>query len=87
VLETDLKCRGMVIEADTSFPGWEATIDGKPSQLYEAYGFLRGIVIEAGTHRVEMRYRPKSVYWGVSLTALGLFGAFILTAIGQRKRL
>jgi uncharacterized membrane protein YfhO len=87
VLETDLKCRGMVIEADTFFPGWEATIDGKPSQLYEAYGFLRGVVVEAGTHRIEMRYRPKSVYWGASLTALGLFGAFILTAIGQRKRL
>jgi hypothetical protein len=86
VLEADLKCRGMLIEADTFFPGWVAIIDGKPSRLYEAYGFLRGVVVEAGTHRIEIQYQPKSVYWGASLTALGLFGAFVLTTIGKRQR-
>ena len=86
VLEADLKCRGMLIEADTFFPGWLATIDGKPARLYEAYGFLRGVVVEAGRHRIEMRYRPKSVYWGASLTALGLIAACALTAIGKSQR-
>ncbi len=80
VLEADLKCRGMVIEGDTFYPGWVATVDGKPSPLYEAFGFLRGVVVEAGSHRIEMRYRPKSVYWGAALTALGLLGSAVLTA-------
>ena len=78
-LQADLKCRGMVIEADSFFPDWVATVDGKPSPLYNADGFLRGVVVEAGSHRIEMRYRPKSVYWGAAFTALGLLGAFALT--------
>ena len=71
----------MVIDADTYFPGWVATVDGQPAPVYEAYGFLRGVVVEAGAHRIEMRYRPKSVYWGAALTALGLFGASLLAAV------
>jgi uncharacterized membrane protein YfhO len=80
VLEANLKCRGMVIDSDTFFPGWTATIDGKSAPLYEAYGFLRGVVVEAGAHRIEMRYRPQSVYWGGAFTALGLAGAATLAA-------
>jgi len=81
LLDADLKCRGMVIDSDTFFPGWEATVDGKPAPVYEAYGFLRGVVVEAGRHKIEMRYRPKSVYWGAALTALGLLGAAALAAV------
>jgi hypothetical protein len=86
-LQADLKCRGMVIEADAFSPDWVATVDGKPSPLYNAYGFLRGVVVESGSHRIEMRYRPKSVYWGAALTVLGLLGAFALTVINPAKAL
>jgi hypothetical protein len=81
LLEADLKCRGMVIDSDTFFPGWVATVDGQPAPIYEAYGFLRGVVVEPGPHRVEMRYRPMTVYWGAAFTALGLLGATALTAV------
>jgi hypothetical protein len=74
-LEADLKCRGMVIEGDAFDPDWVATIDGKPVPIYEAYGFLRGVVVESGVHHIEMRYRPKSVYWGAAFTVAGLLGA------------
>jgi uncharacterized membrane protein YfhO len=80
-LEVNLKCRGMVIFSDTYFPGWQATVDGEPATLYEAYGFLRGVVAGAGPHRIEMRYRPKSVYWGASLGIFGLLGACLLTRL------
>jgi uncharacterized membrane protein YfhO len=81
VIEANLSCRGMVIDSDTFFPGWEARVDGQPAAIYEAYGFLRGIVAEAGQHRIELRYRPKSVYWAAGLTALGLLGAGLLAAL------
>jgi uncharacterized membrane protein YfhO len=71
----------MVIEADPFSPDWVASVDGKPSAIYNAFGFLRGVVVEAGSHRIEMRYRPKSVYWGAAVSALGLIGAVILRAI------
>jgi uncharacterized membrane protein YfhO len=82
VLEANLKCSGMVIEADAYSPDWVATVDGKPTPLFEVNGSLRGIVLEAGSHRIEMRYRPKSVYWGAALTALGLLGAGLTTRAG-----
>ena len=81
LIEANLKCRGMVIDSDTFYPGWVATVDGQPAAVYEAYGFLRGVVVEAGPHRIELRYRPKSVYWGAALTALGLVGAAALTLL------
>ena len=64
VVEALMRCRGMVIVSDPYFPGWQAAVDGKRAHIYQAYGFLRGVIVEAGRHRVEMRYRPASVIWG-----------------------
>jgi len=60
----------MVILSQTYFPDWEATVDGHPLRIFEAYG-ARGIVTGAGAHSIELRYRPLTVYWGSLLTAVG----------------
>ncbi|MGJ5813248.1 hypothetical protein [Paludibaculum fermentans] len=57
------------------FPGWYGYVDGQPVPLHEVYGALGGIVVGAGRHRVEMRYRPSSVYWGAGLTLTGSLAA------------
>jgi hypothetical protein len=77
-IEADLGCRGMVIAGETYGPGWQASVDGKPARIYEVYSALRGVVVDAGRHRVEMRYRPKSVLIGAIMTALGIAGAVVL---------
>ncbi|HZT29569.1 MAG TPA: hypothetical protein VFA33_06800 [Bryobacteraceae bacterium] len=74
-IEADLGCGGMVILGDTWDSGWQATVDGQPAALWPAYTFLRGVVAGPGHHRIEMRYRPRSVVWGALLTALGLAAA------------
>jgi len=78
VIEADLGCRGMVIAGETYDPGWHATVDSRPAPIYEAYSALRGVVVDAGRHRVEMRYRPRSVFLGAILTAIGIAGAGVL---------
>jgi hypothetical protein len=83
VIDADMKCRGMVVAGETFFPGWKATVDGNPTPIHEAYSMLRGVVVEAGRHRIEIVYRPASVYWGAALTALGLVGAAALAAFGK----
>jgi membrane protein YfhO len=70
--DVDLPCRGMVIFSETWAPGWQATVDGKSASVYEANTFLRGVIVEGGKHRVTLVYRPKSVYIGAALTALGV---------------
>jgi len=45
---------------------------GQPAALYEAYGSCVAWVVEVGSHRIEIRYRPKSVYWARCCPLLGL---------------
>jgi hypothetical protein len=76
-LAVRMSCRGMVVVSETMFAGWRSTVDGRPARLYEAYGTFRGVVVEAGSHSVEMRYRPVSVYGGAALTAVGVLLAAV----------
>jgi hypothetical protein len=78
LIEADMGCRGMVVSGEVYFPGWQATIDGAPAHLYEVYGFVRGIVVDGGRHRIEMRYRPASVIWGALCSGLGLLSLAFL---------
>jgi hypothetical protein len=82
----DLACKGMVVVSDNYFPGWKATVDGKPAEIHAAYLSLRGVVVPAGRHRIDMHYRPASVIAGAVLTALGLLLAAALTVWEARRR-
>jgi hypothetical protein len=73
-----MACRGMLIVSDNNYPGWRATVDGQSARIWEINTALRGVVVEAGSHEVTMRYRPASVYFGLALTLLGLAGAIVL---------
>jgi uncharacterized membrane protein YfhO len=78
-IDVDMGCRGMVILADSYFPGWRATVDGEGTQIHEAYGALRGVVVDKGRHRIEMRYIPSSVIAGLLMTLSGALGAVFLS--------
>lgn len=67
-----MACRGMVVLAESFYPGWRLKIDGKPAQILPAYGALRGIVVERGSHTVDMIYRPLSNLGGAALSLIGL---------------
>jgi hypothetical protein len=86
VLEARMACRGIVILSETYFPGWRATVDGLPANLYDVNGFARGVIADQGDHRIEMVYRPTSVILGASLTLLGVLLA-LAAALMPRIRL
>ena len=83
-IDVKMACRGMVILSDTYFPGWHASIDRQPAEIHEAYGALRGIVVDKGEHHIEFLYRPVSAIAGLALTALGILFA-IWTRWHSRK--
>jgi hypothetical protein len=85
-LSANLGCRGMLILTDVWFPGWQAKIDGKPAQIHEAYGYLRGVVAEAGQHTIEFQYRPASVTAGAALTFAAALAALVLRLRDARRR-
>jgi len=85
LLSARLDCRGMLVVADTFYPGWQATVDGHPAPVVEVYGALRGVVVGPGAHTVELRYRPLSVWGGTALTVLGLLAAAIVVLRSRRE--
>jgi uncharacterized membrane protein YfhO len=58
-----------------NYPGWEATLDGQRTPIYTTDYLLRGVILPAGSHRIEMRYTAPAARTGawVSLLTLALF--------------
>ncbi len=86
VLRATLACRGMVVLADTYYPGWRAMIDAATARVWEADGALRGVVVERGSHEIEFVFRPKSVYTGAAMSAAGVLITAALWAAARRRQ-
>ncbi len=66
-----------LILSDTYYPGWQASIDGQPTDIQLANQSFRAVKFPAGTHQVEFRYAPTSVTIGAAIT---LFSGVVLVA-------
>jgi hypothetical protein len=72
--------KGWFVVNEAYFPGWVATVDGQPQPIYRVDGWIRGIPVAPGTHRVELRFRPTAWLAVASLgtlTWLGLAAAWL----------
>ncbi len=74
-IKAKMACRGMVLLADTWFAGWHATVDGQSAKIYQADSVIRGVVADAGSHIIEMKYRPTSVLLGALFTLFAALAA------------
>jgi hypothetical protein len=59
-----------LVLTDVFYPGWTATIDGKPTDIYRVDGLFRGVVVPAGEHVVEYHYFPVIFQISLILSAL-----------------
>ena len=55
----------LLVNTDTYYPGWEATIDGQPARTYIADVAFRAIRVPAGNHEVRMRFENRPVVSGL----------------------
>lgn len=78
VVSVQTACPALLIDADAYYPGWRATVDGKPAQILEAYGALRAVPVSAGRHTVVLQYRPASVLVGFLATMAGCLAVVVL---------
>ncbi len=80
---------GRVVLRDTYYPGWRATVDGRPVPIAPTDVAFRSIPVPAGRHHVEFRYAPSSVRRGLVLSGLAWAGILVLAAwaiAGRRLR-
>jgi hypothetical protein len=81
IAQANAGCRGLLVVSDTFYPGWRAYVDGRLHTIVEVFGALRGVVVDGGNHRIEMRYQPASVYLGALFTLAGLIACSILMLV------
>jgi hypothetical protein len=67
----NLEADGMVVLADSYYPGWRATVDGRPVEILPANHLFRAVAVPAGLHTIRFEYRPPSFTWGLAACALG----------------
>lgn len=85
VVEASAPRGGLLLLADTFYPGWEATVDGRPTPILRANVAHRAVELPPGTHRVVFAFRPRSALAGLALTCLGLV-VLLLAAICTLRR-
>lgn len=77
----------MLVLSDAYYPGWEVTVDGKPSRIYRANYAFRAVELPAGNHTVVFRYNPISWRIGVAVTGIGLALMWGLVIMLRRGRI
>jgi hypothetical protein len=68
-IELDLRQPGVLVLADTYYPGWQATVDGAPAEILPANHAFRAIPLDSGEHQVVFDYAPLSFRLGAWITA------------------
>jgi hypothetical protein len=71
-LETDAPSAGWLVLSQTFYPGWSALVDGAPTAIERAQLAFQAVAVEAGRHRVELRFAPSHIRPAAAVTVLGL---------------
>jgi hypothetical protein len=84
-LKATLDRPGLVILADTYYPGWRLTIDGKPAPILRANRAMRGAAVPAGEHTLVYTYEPLSFWVGAVISGAGLIALMALAWSSRRE--
>ena len=80
---------GLLVLGNSFYPGWEAKVDGQPSEVLRVNFIQRGVLVPAGEHRVEFTFRSATLRTGAWLSLLGvavLVGLVVADRAMARRR-
>ena len=63
---------GVVYISEAYYPERQVWVDGERGELLRANVAFSAVKVEAGSHRIRIRYVPRSWYWGLAITFLTL---------------
>ncbi len=86
IVEATLGAPGLLVLADVDYPGWQASVDGVAVPIYRTNGIVRGVLLPAGSHRVQFWFDPPGLTLGaaVSQSARTLLGYLVAVEIVAR---
>lgn len=81
---------GILVLADSFYPGWRVYVDGQDKEILRANLFFRAVPLSPGEHLVEFRYEPRSFRIGLIISLITLsgvvIGSILLRFVNQNKR-
>ncbi|MHB8619533.1 MAG: YfhO family protein, partial [Chloroflexota bacterium] len=72
--------------SEVVYPGWQASIDGRPTPILTADGIFRALDVPAGRHQVVFQYVPRLFYSGAAISAATAIMLALAAAFGRRIR-
>jgi hypothetical protein len=72
----------LLVIGEKYYKGWEATIDGKATEIVPVNHILRGVYLTPGSHKIEFRFDPLPFKIGKYLT-LGSFAFFAMMLVRE----
>ena len=84
LLQVTTPCDGILVIAETWFPGWRAAVDGRSTPVQQVDGALQGVFVPGGTHTVDVKYRPLSVLAGACCTSIFILAALVCQFLSRR---
>jgi hypothetical protein len=71
-----------LVVSENFYPGWVATIDGKPATVHRADYVLMGLALPAGARRVELRFESPTYATGKRVTQGAVLSSLLLLVWG-----
>ena len=67
-LKVDPPQNAFLVVTDTYYPDWQASVDGKPQEIFVANFNQRAIFLKKGNHLVEFKFSPASFKYGAIIS-------------------
>ncbi len=83
-VQCDLPQAGTLTVRENMWSGWQATIDGQAVELQPRTDWLT-MDVPAGTHTIQLRYRPWDAAVGAGLCLFGMVLALVIWVRGERR--
>ena len=86
VIRATATARSLLVLTDDFYPGWTATVDGRPATVHRVDYLLRGVSLTPGTHTIVFRYQPASWTAGLIISLISLVLVLGAAATGLRAQ-
>lgn len=85
-IKTNSNKTAPLIVTNPFYPGWNAYIDGKKTNIQKVDFMFQSIIVSEGEHLVKFKFEPKSFYNGLIISAIGLILTIITAQIIWKRK-